>query len=313
MRVSTLRLWITAGFGILVIELALLVYILLRTNGEINALKRTTQELRQESDRLSKEMRTVNRELGRPRRGPLDDGDGRPVTPGDSDGRRPIPPADLLSKFRDAILREDEWAAKASGAEICGLGSRGARAIIGALPQEGSPEVKRRMILLLGSIPDREVLNFLESQLQVAADKSVKIAILKSMEQQPDAPTLALLNTPLTVERDSEVIAALVEVVKKINTDDAGMALVHKYESLPEAERAAFLPLLSGFKRPVFRAFYERILGESRSPAVRLQCVKGIAEVGDASVIPVLEALKANETNEEVKREAERAIAKLRG
>lgn len=312
MRLSVLRLWITAGFGILVTELALLVFIYFRLNGEISALQKQTAELKAENERLTREMRTVNQRLGRGSGTSTETTETAEKKPVTTTTESPVGPAELVSRFRKAVLDYDEDAEREAAAELRGHGLRGVRAIIAAYSAE-TADVKRRMVGLLGSIADPESLSFLEAELQAARDKTMRLAVLKAIQQQPDRPTLSVLSTQLATEQDAEVLREIVKAVRKIDTDEAATALASKYDSLPEADRADYLPQLAGITRPGLRPFYERVLGESRNAAIRIACVRGLGETGNTSTIPLLERVKQTDPDEEIRRAADAAIAKIRG
>lgn len=313
MRLSVLRLWITAGFGVLVTELALLVFIYFRMSSEISSLQKEVEKLKQENARLSREMMTVNQKLGRgPGSGTSETAEEPEKKASPSVTEPTIGPADLVARFRKGVLDEDEAAERAAASELRGHGVRGIRALVAAYPSE-TAEVQRRMIALIGSIGDPEALSFLEAQLQASRDKATRLAILKGILQQPDKPTLSVHSTELATEQDADVLKELVRVVRKVDTDEAATALASKYDSLPEPDRADYLQQLAGFTRPGLRPFYERVLAESRNGTIRIACVRGLGETGTTSTIPLLERLVQGDPDEEVRREADKAIARIRG
>ncbi|MBI2898808.1 MAG: HEAT repeat domain-containing protein [Planctomycetes bacterium] len=314
MRVSTLRLWITAGFGLLVTEAALLVYLFIRVNGELASLQKSVRDLKKESDQRSLELRTINDRLGRARKTTTttDEPETKtgPVTTEPTETA--AGPAEWVAKFREAVLREDAEAERAAAGALRGFGSRGVRVAVGAYRSESNLDVRRKLIALVGSVADPEALAFLESEISLVTEKPLRLAILAALLQQADTPSFGSLSNQLAVERDPEVLGPLVEVVRKIHTDEATAALVRKYDTLADSERAAYLTHLVGIKRGSMRPFFERVLKDSPDPAIRILAVRGLAECGDATTIPLLDRVKSGDANEEVKREAEKAIAKLR-
>jgi len=312
-RLSTVRLWISLGFGLLVTELALLVFFILRTRSEINELEGAVRDLKKENQQQGMEIRTLSDRFARSRRGTAPDESESGVTSNRGTTETTLGPAEWIAKLREAVLRQDADREAAASGAIRGFGTRGVRASVSAYRSEPIVEVKRALLLVIGSVADPEATAFLEAELAAVREKPLRLAILAGLLQQVDPPTSVVITSQLTTERDAEVILALVEVLrKKVNTDEAAGAAVRKYDSIPIGEQATYLSALVGFKRTVVRLFFERVLRESTEAAIRIQCIRGIAECGDPASIPALELVRKSDSNEEVLREADRAISKLR-
>jgi len=308
-RVSTVRLWITAGFGILVIELALLIFLLVNTTSEIASLRRTTQELKQENEKQERKLWTLTSELEQRRRGRPDQAEVRPLPPVEA---RTLTPPDLVREYRQAILFDNRVEAESIARSLRVLGGQAVPAIREALRSEPLVDVQRALARILGEIPDREALEFLEEELQKATDKGLRMDLLEGVAKQPGTPRLHLLSAPLMPERDPEVLHSFVKAICKANSEEAISTLIRKVRLLSESEATAFLMPPSEFKHPTLKTFYERLLNESMSEAVRMSCVKALAEVGDASSVSLLESIQNNDTSTDIRREAEQAIAKLK-
>lgn len=309
MRLSTFRLWISLGFGLIVTEAALIVFLFLRTTRDISSLEKSVRDLKKENDQQSLEIRTLQDRLGRARKTtgePEDTG----ATTRTNESEAPLGLADWIRKYREA--GRDTDGERIAARAIRGFGSRGLDTAISAYYSESDLEVKRRLAHLIGSFIDAAALVFLEDALSLAADRELRLEILAGIKEQSGSPRLAKLGEALERETDPDVLKAIVEVVRKGSSDEATALLTRRYASLATADRAAYLSYLVGYKRPPIRVFFERCLRESADPSVRIQAIRGLADCGDPAAVPLLESVRREDANEGVRQEAERAIARLR-
>ncbi len=318
MRLSTFKLWVSAGLSLLVVEFLLFVGFAIWTKTELSRMERELQDRAEksmeENERLSREMRTVNRKLReRVTEEIILIPDGEPFEPSDLPENTEVRPADLINQFRDAVVMEDTDAEKAAAGSLRAMGVRGAKALIMAISSEPSGFMRSHLFRLLGMIPVQESLGFLQSEFGSQTEKAIQLAILDGLILHPDSSSLPLFKTALVGERDGEVRDKILEAIKSIGSGEAARVLIQEFQQASGGGRSRILKMMAGMKASPLGGFFQDLLQNSNNASFRIMSIQGLVVLGESSVIPVLESVRDNDPDEKVKEEAESAIQALQG
>ena len=317
MRLSTFKIWVSAGLSLLVVEFLLFVGFAIWTKSQLARMEQeafaNAQAWEEEAKRLSREMRTVNKKVREQDQNEYYDRSEPDYfestsTPAFSE----VKATDLISQYRDAVLSEDKESEKSAAGALRGMGKRGAIALISVISSE-STFVKGPLLRLLGSISCNESLGFLQSQLGSQNDKQIQLAILDGLILQPDTSSLPLLKTKMVGVRQEEVRQRILEAMKSIGTDEAARALIFEFENASGSSRSKILKTMVGMNAEPLAAFFRDVLKNSRNSSFRLMSIQGLVQIGDSTILPVLETIRENDPDEKVKKEAESAIEELQG
>ncbi len=318
MRLSTFRLWLSAGLSLLVVEFLLFIGFAVWTKSEISRMERDlharADKWKEENARLSLEMRTVNRKV----RERIVDGfpdlpNVTPDNPGGDPGSGEASPEDLVRQFRDAILIEDKEGEKRAAGALRGLGGRAVNALINAIPPEQSGFIRSHLFRLLGSIPGGASISFLQSQFGSQVEKSVQLAILDGLILQPDATSLPLLKTALVARQEGEVRIRILEAVRSVGTAEAAGVLILEFEQATGGSRSKILDVMVGMKSPPLGNFFQDLLRNADNASFRIMSIKGLVALWESGAVPVLETIRDSDPDEKVKEEAKSAIEALKG
>lgn len=311
MRLSVLRLWISVGFALLGIQVALMVFVLLRTREELKEMRAVAEDLKKENDRIAKEVRGIHREIERLRRTPVKEDENLP--PVEPVAGTSIDPTELVRQFRDAVIRDEPSRAQSLERKLLELEGRAVPAILSAIGVETSISAKAALYALLGRFTSRDGLAYLQRALLDERDRTVRLEIAAALARHADPTSMGVLTPALRDERDPTVRQAIMKAIAKIDTEDGAQLLVELYDTAAEGDRVPILTILSTMTRPLLKRRYERILDESKIVTERVLAVRGLGNLKDPTALARLETLKANDPEEQVRIEAERAIFKIRG
>ncbi|MDP6958788.1 MAG: hypothetical protein QF645_08240, partial [Planctomycetota bacterium] len=143
MRLSTFKLWVSAGLSLLVVEFLLFVGFAIWTKAELTRMERETfsrvGKWKKENARLSREMRTVNKKLReREANGYFEPLEMDPLESMEAPVFSEVRAADLIGQYRDAVLSEDNESEKSAAGALRGMGKRGAISLISAISSEST-------------------------------------------------------------------------------------------------------------------------------------------------------------------------------
>ena len=317
MRLSTFKIWVSAGLSLLVVEFLLFVGFAIWTKSQLTRMERESfanaQAWEEETKRLSREMRTVNKKLREQDRNGYDNRS----EPELFESSPPpvfseVKAADLISQYRDAVLSEDKESEKSAAGALRGMGKRGAISLISIISSE-STFVKGPFLRLLGSISCHESLGFLQSQLGSQNNKQIQLAILDGLILQPDTSSLPLLKAKLVGVRQEEVRQRILEAMKSIGTAEAARALIFEFENASGSGRSKVLKTMVGMNAEPLTAFFRDVLKNSQNSSFRVMSIRGLVQIGDSTILPVLETIRDGDPDENVKKEADSAIQDLQG
>ena len=144
-------------------------------------------------------------------------------------------------------------------------------------------------------------------------NKQIQLAILDGLILQPDTSSLPLLKAKLVGVRQEEVRQRILEAMKSIGTAEAARALIFEFENASGSGRAKVLKTMVGMNAEPLTAFFRDVLKNSQNSSFRVMSIRGLVQIGDSTILPVLETIRERDPDEKVKKEADSAIQELQG
>ena len=94
---------------------------------------------------------------------------------------------------------------------------------------------------------------------------------------------------------------------------EAARALIFEFENASGSGRSKVLKTMVGMNAEPLTAFFRDVLKNSQNSSFRVMSIRGLVQIGDSTILPVLKTIRERDPDDKVKKEAESAIQELQG